>query len=154
MRPKIRIYVIGDEEDAAILRCVIHHCGWAEPSGRIQDCRAAFIITGTLKSPIAEAATALQRARGIPRGETGNLPVIVLARAAQMVALQTASCQQINVQLRGRTMFIEWDKDWAGILERARVLTARKSGPRKGRHWPRKPPQGEIGLTAKESRTA
>jgi hypothetical protein len=130
-RPKIRIYVIGDEEDAAILRCVIHHCGWCEPSGKVQACRAAFIITGTLKSPIAEAATALQRARGIPRGETGNLPVIVLHRGDQGTAMATESLKSLNVNLRGRLLLREWDHNWAELLECARVLTAKKRGPRK-----------------------
>ena len=138
MRPKIRLYVIGDEEDAAILRCVIHLCGWAEPSGKVQECRAAFVITGTLKTPLWEAQNALRRAGGIPRGETGNLPVIVLHRIYQGAAMVTESLKPLNVNLRGILLLREWDHNWAELLECARVLTERKRGPRKGSI--RKPP--------------
>lgn len=131
MRPKHRICVIGPEEDAAILRCVLHHSGWAEPSKGLLGCRMAFVITGTLKTPIGEAQDALRRARGASNAELGQLPIIVLHRADQGAAMITASLQGINLKLRGRLIWRQWDRDWFGTLDAARVVAARKPGPRK-----------------------
>ena len=143
MRPKIRLLVIGPEEDAAILRCVIHHCGWAEPSTDPRECRAAFVITGTSRTPLSEATRALRRVRGLKECQ---IPVIALHRGFQGAAMVRVSLFPANIPLRGRLLLKEWDRNWAETIDAARVLTARKRGPKK---WQQnsKPPIAALSYT-------
>ena len=71
VRPKRRIYVIGDEAEASVLCCILHNSGWAEPSGVMRECSLAFVIAaGMAKSPscrgrrCANARPWTQRGRG------------------------------------------------------------------------------------------
>jgi hypothetical protein len=72
------------------------------------------------------------------------MAMIVLARGAQLEAARAAAMERYEKTAAvSRVMVMEWDKDWAELIEWTRLMSAQKHGPRKG--FKRAAKRGAIG---------